>query len=90
MKYVNTEIGFMQAKDEMKRPEMLTVRCDTHETITIEIGASCTLRLSEKEVDELRGLLYCASNEAMSIRTRRQVSEATTGILSPTLVPFDE
>ena len=85
MKYVNTEIGLMQAKDEMKRPEMLTVSCDTHETISIEIGSSCTLRLSEQEADELRRLLYDASNCAMTIRTKRLVAESTTGILTPTL-----
>lgn len=85
MKYIDTEIGLMQAKDEMKRPEMLTVRCDTHETISIEIGSSCTLRLSEQEADELRRLLYDASNCAMTIRTRRLVDESTTGILTPTL-----
>jgi len=65
----------MQTKDEMKRLKMLTVRCDTHETISIEIGSSCTLRLSEEEVDELRRLLYHASNCAMTIRTRRLVKE---------------
>jgi len=71
MKYVNTEIGFMQAKDEMKRPEMLTVRCDTHETISIEIGSSCTLRLSEQEADELRRLLYDASNNVCAVRNQK-------------------
>jgi len=71
VKYVNTEIGFMQAKDEMKRPEMLTVRCDTHETISIEIGSSCTLRLSEQEADELRRLLYDASKSVCAVRNQK-------------------
>jgi len=61
MKFFEKEVGKLKAKDKMKRPEDVAVRFDSHGTVSIEIGISCTLRLSEKEADELRRLLFDAS-----------------------------
>lgn len=81
MKYRDYEIGLMQAKHKMKRPEMITVRCDTQDTISIEIGASCTLRLSEDEVDELRRLLFSASDSANALRRYKNASNSDQNIV---------
>jgi hypothetical protein len=45
--------------------------------VSIEIGASCTLRLSEKEVDTLRRLLFDASNGVGAVRNQKAELAAT-------------
>ena len=71
MKFFEKEVGKLEATDKMKRSSEITVRFDAHETVSIEIGASCTLRLSEKEVDTLRRLLFDASNGVCAVRNQK-------------------
>jgi len=77
MKFFEKEVGKLEAEDKMKRPCEITVRFDAHETVSIEIGSSCTLRLSEKEVDALRRLLFDASNGVGAVRNQKAELAAT-------------
>ena len=77
MKFFEREVGKLEATDKMKRSSEITVSFDSHETVSIEIGTSCTLRLSEKEVDELRRLLFDASNGVCAVRNQKAELAAT-------------
>ena len=77
MKFFEREVGKLEATDKMKRSSEITVSFDTHETVSIEIGSSCTLRLSEKEVDALRRLLFDASNGVGAVRNQKAELAAT-------------
>jgi len=77
MKFFEREVGKLEATDKMKRSSEITVSFDTHETVSIEIGSSCTLRLSEKEVDALRRLLFDASNGVAAVRNQKAELAAT-------------
>tara|TARA_Y100000034_G_scaffold129676_1_gene186598 strand:- start:273 stop:536 length:264 start_codon:yes stop_codon:yes gene_type:complete len=77
MKFFEKEVGKLEAADKMKRGCDVTVRFDSHETVSIEIGSSCTLRLSEKEVDALRRLLFDASNGVAAARNQKAELAAT-------------
>ena len=83
MKFFEREVGKLEAADKMKRPCEITVRFDTHETVSIEIGAACTLRLSEKEVDELRRLLFDAATGVCNVNSQARINESLTQVLRP-------
>ena len=74
MKFFEKEVGKLEATDKMKRPSEITVSFDAHETVSIEIGAACTLRLSEREVDALRELLFVASRSVGTVKHNRSVN----------------
>ena len=81
MKFFEKEVGKFKAKDKMKRSDIISISFDSHETVSIEIGSSCTLRLSEQEVDLLRLHLMDASVGCMRVRNQKAELEATAKVL---------